>query len=168
MKIEEIFRDGERIGAWVWCDYATRPVLVSNQEWVGVDLDGTLAAVPTPEQAGHGILIGDPVPLMLEKVQAMLSAGVTVKIFTARACDSAAIPMVATWLASHGLGSLAITNQKDYAMAVVFDDRAIQIVQGTGMSVMEMLLGQNKGDAAADPGGEPGSSSDVRRTIRTR
>ncbi len=77
------------------------------------------------------------------------SAGVTVKIFTARACDPASIPMVATWLAAHGLGSLPITNHKDYDMAVAFDDRAIQIVFGTGMSVMEMLVAQNDADAAA-------------------
>jgi hypothetical protein len=149
MKIEEIFKNGERIGAWVRCDYATQPVLVASHEWVGVDLDGTLAAAPTPEQTAKGILIGDPVSLMLEKVQAMLSAGVTVKIFTARACDPASIPMVATWLAAHGLGSLPITNQKDYDMAVAFDDRAIQIVFGTGMSVMETLLEKREGDTVS-------------------
>ena len=152
MKIQEIFKDGERIGAWVRCDYATQPFLMASREWVGVDLDGTLAAAPTPEQAEHGILIGDSVPLMLEKVQAMLSGGVTVKVFTARACDPASIPMGAAWLASHGLGSLPITNQKDYDMAVVFDDQAIQIVFGTGMSVMETLLEQKEGDAVAGSG----------------
>lgn len=50
--------------------------------WIGVDLDGTLAVHDHETfDVNH---IGEPVPLMLERVGAWLDAGIEVRIVTAR------------------------------------------------------------------------------------
>jgi len=49
--------------------------------WMAVDLDGTLAHYDRWRGIEH---VGEPVPLMLERVQAWLAEGKTVKVFTAR------------------------------------------------------------------------------------
>ena len=54
-----------------------------EKPWVGVDLDGTLAVYDHWRGEDH---IGDPVPVMVERVKAILKAGkYDVLIFTARA-----------------------------------------------------------------------------------
>ena len=52
--------------------------------WIGVDLDGTLSHYTVWRGPEY---IGDPIPAMLERVKEWISAGVTVKIFTARASE---------------------------------------------------------------------------------
>ena len=52
---------------------------MTQSGWIGVDLDGTLAK--------YGIWdgsIGEPIPLMVERVKIWIALGVEVKIFTAR------------------------------------------------------------------------------------
>ena len=51
---------------------------MKRKGWIGVDLDGTLAVYYDWE------IIGDPIPLMVERVQQWLKEGKHVKIFTAR------------------------------------------------------------------------------------
>jgi hypothetical protein len=102
----------------------------ATAEWVGVDLDGTLAMTTEWRGFEH---IGPPVPLMLSRVLYWLGSGVRVKIFTARAAHPDAIPPIRRWLAENGLpATLEITNAKDLAMLELWDDRAIQVVQDTG------------------------------------
>jgi hypothetical protein len=100
-----------------------------NNEWIGVDLDGTLAYY-------HGFTgeynIGDPIPEMLKRVKQVMADGKTVKIFTARAGDPSAIPYVKEWLIKHGIGGLEITNVKDFSMIELWDDRCIQVISNTG------------------------------------
>jgi len=52
-----------------------------SEEWIGVDLDGTLARYEGWKGADH---IGAPVPAMLARVKEWRSNGIEVRIFTAR------------------------------------------------------------------------------------
>lgn len=97
--------------------------------WIGVDLDSTLAY-----HAG-GLGIGAPVPLMLARVQQWLAQGKHVKIMTARASVPSLIPEVEAWCLKHLGRVLEVTNQKDFAMLELWDDRAIQVVPNTGERV---------------------------------
>ena len=98
--------------------------------WIGVDLDGTLAKYDRWRGFDH---VGEPVPVMLARVKFWLEKGYTVKIFTARASvPEKGIPPVKKWLADNGLPELEITNQKDFSMIELWDDRAIQVVSDTG------------------------------------
>lgn len=98
--------------------------------WIGVDLDGTLA-----EYTGSIGAVGKPVALMMNRVRRWISEGREVRIFTARACLPDQVDLVRQWLDQHGLGSLAITNVKDFGMVEMWDDRAIQVRMNTGERV---------------------------------
>ena len=102
-------------------------------ESIAVDLDGTLAM--DYEGKFDPNVIGEPVPLMLARVQAWLAKGETVKIFTARAADPRNIPPIAKWLDKHGIGGLEITNRKTPDMKVIWDDKAQQVIPNTGEPV---------------------------------
>jgi len=98
--------------------------------WIGVDLDGTLARYDVWRGLDH---VGAPVPVMLARVKHWLEKGFTVKIFTARASEGeSGIVPVKKWLAENGLPDLVVTNQKDFAMIELWDDRAVQVVANTG------------------------------------
>jgi acetylornithine deacetylase/succinyl-diaminopimelate desuccinylase-like protein len=97
--------------------------------YVAVDLDGTLAEYSGWRGKEH---IGEPVQLMLDRVKDWLAQGVEVKIFTARAGDSAAIPFIEDWLEKHGIPGLEITNIKDHNMIQFWDDRAVSVIPNTG------------------------------------
>ena len=101
-------------------------------KWIGVDLDGTLAEY----HGWHGKdEIGEPVALMMTRVRAWIEAGVEVRICTARASDPKAVPPVREWLKAHGLGQLTITNEKDFNMMALWDDRAVQVETNTGKRI---------------------------------
>lgn len=103
-----------------------------QQGWIGVDLDGTLARYETWNGAAH---IGVPVPRMLARVRQWLSAGKTVKVFTARAGLPEALPIVRQWLDELGLQAVGITNTKDFTMTELWDDRAVSVIKNTGVPV---------------------------------
>ncbi|HOC55052.1 MAG TPA: hypothetical protein PKI20_05485 [Verrucomicrobiota bacterium] len=122
-------------GAWVALDPGAEPVFVARHQWIGVDLDGTLAR---DDGEGHFLPpypLGEPIPEMIAMVKSLLEAGVTVKIFSARACESASIPIIQAWAERHGLGRLEVTNQKDYDLIRYYDDRAIQMLPNQGRPV---------------------------------
>jgi hypothetical protein len=73
------------------------------------------------------------VPLMLRRVKAWIEKGVRVKIMTARAGDPVGIAATQKWLVAQGLPALEVTDRKDFGMIELWDDRAIQVVQNTGM-----------------------------------
>lgn len=110
--------------------------------WIGVDLDGTLAHYDEWRGVKH---IGEPVPAMLERVRGWLAEGREVRIFTARVCDNDDLPdapmvargIIRNWLFEHGLTvggvPLQVTNVKDYQMVELWDDRAVQVEQNTGL-----------------------------------
>ena len=105
-----------------------------NQQWIGVDLDGTLAYA----EDFHGEeVIGPPIPAMVERVKDWLRQGEVVKIFTARASSAAAIQEIKAWLQKAGLPDLDVTNVKDHLMKLCYDDKAIQVAKNTGRVVGE-------------------------------
>lgn len=98
--------------------------------WIGVDLDGTLAEATPWKGMSH---IGPAVPLMLRRVNAWLTKGLRVKIVTARAGNPEGLAATQGWLAANGLAGLEVTDRKDFGMIELWDDRAIQVVQNTGI-----------------------------------
>lgn len=100
--------------------------------WVGCDLDGTLAEYH--EWQGRDI-IGEPIPLMMNRVRDWINSGFEVRIFTARASLPESVPPVREWLKKHGLGQLVITNEKDFGMIALWDDRCVQVEPNTGRRV---------------------------------
>ena len=98
--------------------------------WVGFDFDGTLAVEHTFE----------PVEPMVDRLRAYLDQGVEVRILTARGNDPHGphgIKLVKDWLKKQGLPDLQVTSKKDYQMIVLYDDRARQVIQNTGVVVGE-------------------------------
>ncbi len=103
--------------------------------WTGVDLDGTLARF----EEGRGIdFIGDPVPLMRERVLRWVTEGRDVRIFTTRASGPAIqaasqTRLIQNWLEKHGMPRLRVTARKDFRMLELWDDRAVQVMPNTGV-----------------------------------
>ncbi len=95
--------------------------------WIGFDFDGTLAVEYTFE----------PVVPMVERLRAYLNEGAEVRILTARANDPQGTKLVKNWLKKNDLPDLEVTNKKDYQMIVLYDDRARQVIQNTGVVVGE-------------------------------
>jgi hypothetical protein len=111
--------------------------------WIGVDLDGTLA-----EYLGWGDgKIGKPVPKMMNRVREWLANGQTIKIFTARVGPNQSASSIngmfieiRNWLEVNGLPrDLEITATKDFQMIELWDDRCIQVIPNTGVSVEEFI-----------------------------
>lgn len=102
--------------------------------WHGVDLDGTLAVYNGWVGPNH---IGEPVPAMLARVKAWLADGEDVKIFTARVCEpepqrSERIAVIEAWCLEHIGVVLPVTNEKDWGMIDLWDDRVVQVEANTG------------------------------------
>nr|WP_221774550.1 hypothetical protein [Pelagicoccus albus] len=124
--------------------------------WIGVDLDGTLAEYTGWKGIDH---IGKPVPLMARRVEQWVEAGYTVKIMTARASVPGGKKPVSAWLEKHKLPDLEVTNEKDFDMIELWDDRAVQVVANTGNPVLRMnhlarpkapLLKEERGDETCE------------------
>lgn len=101
-------------------------------EWYGFDLDGTLAI---QGQGSWKYTIGRPIPIMVERVKMLRSLGKTVKIFTARVCSDPTGSVqrnIERWCLEVIGEVLPVTNQKDYGMVELYDDRAIQVEFNTG------------------------------------
>lgn len=124
-------------------------------EWIGVDLDGTLARYDGWRGAWH---VGKPVPAMLARVKEWIAIEREVRIFTARiypinACIMpgemlrfipetdrereavTALRAIQDWCALHFGQVLPVTNVKDYGMIELWDDRCVQVRQNTGKKV---------------------------------
>jgi hypothetical protein len=112
-----------------------------EEQWIGIDLDGTLAHYDGWKGADH---IGEPIQKMVEFVKKLIADGNKVKIFTARAYLAEQIPPVKEWLLSVGLGELEVTNVKDFAMIMLYDDRCQQVVANTGNIVENYYLSHNE------------------------
>ena len=102
-----------------------------SDQWIGVDLDGTLAEYGDWIGVEH---IGKPIPLMVERVKNWIVDGKKVKIFTARAIHGQdAIHHIHKWLVKQGLPELEVTNVKDFYMVELWDDRCVRVVTNTGV-----------------------------------
>lgn len=107
---------------------------MTDAGWIGVDLDGTLAAYDHWRGPEH---IGAPIKPMVARVMEWLAAGIEVKIFTARvggniADAAAARPIIQQWCRDVFGRELQITAAKDYGMFELWDDRAVQVECNTG------------------------------------
>jgi len=104
--------------------------------WIAVDLDGTLAYYDDWIGPTH---IGEPVPVMLERVKQWLEEGKDVRIFTARVAHPTDGPQARTaiydWCVQHLGVQLPVTNIKDMGMIEHWDDRCVQVVKNTGQRV---------------------------------
>ena len=102
--------------------------------WYGVDLDGTLAEYHGWVGPDH---IGPPIAAMVDRIKAWLGQGYGVRIVTARAfnADQATIVRVQDWTEQHIGHRLPVTCQKDYGMIQLWDDRAVQVIENTGVPV---------------------------------
>ncbi len=109
-----------------------------TDEWIGVDLDGTLAQYY--EWDGN---VGAPVPLMVERIKKWIADGKDVRIMTARVSSKHADinfvieqrAIISDWCLKHIGIELPITCSKDFQMLELWDDRAIQIVPNKGIRV---------------------------------
>ncbi len=97
--------------------------------WIGVDLDGTLAHYDEWRGMQH---IGDPIPVMVERVREWIIAGCEVKIVTARAADPVGESVVRDWCFEHVGQALEVTDRKDWNMIELWDDRCVQVEKNTG------------------------------------
>ena len=106
--------------------------------WIGVDLDGTLAHYD--KWTGE---IGEPIPLMVERVKAWLGEGKAVKILTARvslvgrsadgeAFKSEQEAKIKAWCAQHIGQELEVVSGKDFLMIELWDDRCVHVELNTG------------------------------------
>lgn len=122
--------------------------------WIGVDLDGTLA-----EYDGFKgpTVIGKPIAKMVERVKAWIAEGKEVRIFTARVygLGNHVYPSrhKEAMLARNAIDAftmenfgrvLPITNVKDYGMVELYDDRAVQVIPNTGITLEELLEANNR------------------------
>lgn len=111
---------------------------VENQ-WIGVDFDGTLAYYDRWRGDDH---LGKPVDLMVRRVKQLLDKGIIVKVFTARVTEGPgrnpekSRRLIGDWTLKHIGKRLEVTNVKDWGMIQLFDDRAVQVVANTGRIVV--------------------------------
>lgn len=110
-----------------------------GKHWVGVDLDGTLAIYDTWQGPAH---IGAAIPKSVEFVKALLNAGMTVKILTARVCSrtppedlAVAIKAINAFCMEQFGRTLEITAEKDWDLMEFYDDRAITVEYNQGIEV---------------------------------
>lgn len=112
---------------------------MSNNPWIGVDLDGTLAKYDGWFGPQH---VGEPVIPMLNRVKAWLKQGYDVKIVTARVSMRDPVELkesrdaIEKWCLEHVGKVLEVTNEKDFNMIQMWDDRAVSVRKNHGMAVM--------------------------------
>ena len=116
---------------------------MSQGGWIGVDLDGTLAQYIT----GDGVReVGEPIPLMLQRVKDWLAQGQEVRIVTARVGPGISaeglhyqMDLIQQWCEQHIGQKLTVTASKDFNMIVLYDDRCVQVQTNTGVLITEGL-----------------------------
>jgi hypothetical protein len=134
----------------------------SEGEWIGVDLDGTLAHWDDFVSWDH---IGAPIPQMVDRVRGWLAAGHEVRVMTARMPADGTMGqcsisrrfyrpldmqrVVSHWTLTHIGKELLATCTKDCMMIEQWDDRAVQVVTNTGRTVAEEHLAQQLAERAA-------------------
>ena len=112
-----------------------RIIKLAGTQWIGVDLDGTLAKYDKfkgPES------IGDPIPKMLARVKRWISDGKKVKIFTSRAAGKdkvKAIKAIKAWCKKHIGKELEVTCEKDHLMTELWDDLAVRVKKNDGKRI---------------------------------
>lgn len=112
---------------------------VTSEPHICVDLDGTLAFYDEWVEITH---IGEPIKPMVDRVKKWLKKGIKVKIFTARLDHpdrERIISIIQDWTEKNIGKRLEVTDTKDYSMVQFWDDRAIQVITNTGLTLAEYL-----------------------------
>lgn len=139
---------------------------IAEKKWIGVDLDGTLAAYDGWKPWND---IGVPLWSMMNKVRAWIEEGRDIRIFTARVCfdidvcrvtgeeftRAQMVEVIQDWCQRWNLPRLPVTNVKDIYMAELWDDRAVQMVPNTGRTLAE----EHAAERTAEAGKAFGSGS---------
>ena len=111
----------------------------TKQTWIGVDLDGVLSRHYWPDDGPYDDLrIGEPIPVMVERVKAWRAQGWEVRIFTARINwpsdhHEAIRDAIKSWSREVFGCVLPMTASKDPEMLALYDDRAVHIVRDAGV-----------------------------------
>lgn len=109
---------------------------VWERNWIGVDLDGTLAHYAGWQGIEH---IGAPLAPMVSRVKGWLAEGKQVRIVTARVSSAkqaeAATRAIELWCEMHLGQVLKVTCKKDFDMIELYDDRAVRVEHNTGLVV---------------------------------
>lgn len=114
--------------------------LNKETDWIGVDLDGTLATYERGDYNKLGpYVFGDPIWSMVERIQKWCAEGIKVKIVTARHSggrdpvhDQSLAEAIAEWTFTYIGHKLEVTNAKDGFMHELWDDRAVAVETNTG------------------------------------
>jgi hypothetical protein len=111
----------------------------TNDEWIGVDFDGTLATYEKPWTPGK---LGEPIEAMVDRVKVWLKQGQAVKIFTARVSHDGTAAgaencekdceALRDWCQRVFDTQLELTNVKDYKMISLWDDCCVAVEHNTG------------------------------------
>ena len=111
-----------------------------RSRWIGVDFDGTLAYSIKNRKSPYSL--GKPIFTMVNRVKDWISKGYTVKILTARMnkISSTGKPRnldimkskLEAWCLKYIGTKLECTSSKDGFMEVLWDDRAVNIIEDTG------------------------------------
>lgn len=111
----------------------------NSKGWIGVDFDGTLVTDEFRRDPDHH---GDPIPRMVERVRFWLMKGIEVRIVTGRVGSKASeeniirnASTIQKFCIKHFGKPLPITCAKDQEMICLWDDRCVQVVTNTGMTL---------------------------------
>jgi len=138
-----------------------------DTDWVGFDLDGTLAHYTPGDYVTKGpFIFGDPIPGNVNLAKALIAAGVRCKIMTARyqsgrdnyqnsetGFNVALQIAINDWTKKHIGTELEVTNAKDGYMHVLIDDRAVGTETNSGVlngGAIERLMALLKTDSIGD------------------
>lgn len=120
--------------------------MASENGWYGFDLDGSLAKYESGDFRKYGWRhIGEPIEPLVNIAKKLIADGKNVKICTARVCedndrDVAEITtVIQDWTEKHIGVRLEVTNEKDFEMIALFDDRAVQVMPNEGILVENIV-----------------------------
>lgn len=112
---------------------------MSDGGWYAVDLDGTLATYDGWQGTGY---IGEPIAPMVARVKKWIAEGIEVRIMTARVGPQdppenaeVARGVIEAWCEKHLGKALQVTNQKDFGMIELWDDRCVAVLKNVGTAV---------------------------------
>lgn len=118
------------------------PFRKRNKDWIGVDLDGTLAV-------DNGVWegpdkIGAPIASMVMLVRSLLKDGDDVRIFTARLSSPGYSKRkikepIERWCERHIGSVLPITNVKDHHCSCIIDNIAVGCHTNSGRLILSHL-----------------------------
>ena len=116
-----------------------------SKDWIGVDLDKTLARYESGDYKRFGpLFIGEPIQPMVNLVKEWIAAGEVVKIFTARVGYdpdetkdiSAIVNAIQDWTEKHIGYRLEVTNQKTGYTKAIYDDKAFGVLPNEGIVII--------------------------------